>query len=101
MTKTNGFREDGSPTSSGVTIYGAMWCKDTRRSRALLDRRQIDYTWVDVDEHSVASDWAAAQNNGQRRIPVIAVGVPGPILIEPSDDELDGALNAQLSLSVR
>ena len=85
-------RPDGSPAGSGITVYGADWCGDTRRSRALLDRLGLAYADVDVDAHPAANAWAAAQNGGQRRIPVVVLGTGGPALIEPSDEALLAAL---------
>lgn len=85
-------RPDGSPLGSGITVFGADWCGDTRRSRALLDRLGVVYADVDVDAHPAANAWAAAQNGGQRRIPVVVLGAGGPTLIEPSDDALLAAL---------
>ncbi|MDP9357350.1 MAG: glutaredoxin family protein [Chloroflexota bacterium] len=83
---------DEATTSDGITVFGAMWCGDTRRSLALLDGLGIEYAFVDVDLSQEASDWAAAQNGGKRRIPVIVVAPGQPILIEPSDLELSAAL---------
>jgi glutaredoxin len=85
-------REDGAPAGEGITFYGTGWCPDSRRSRALLDRLAVPYAFVDLDADEAATTWAAAQNGGVRRIPTIALGVDGPILIEPSDDELGRAL---------
>jgi mycoredoxin len=87
--------EHGAPAGEGVFVYGADWCGDTRRSRALLDRLGIPFTDVDIDASPAANAWAAAQNDGQRRIPVVFL--PGQaivpmILIEPSDDDLLAAL---------
>ena len=85
---------EGAPAPRGITFYGADWCPDSRRSQALLDRLEVPYNFVDVDEDSAASDWAARHNAGQRRIPTIAFGAGGPVLIEPSDPELTEALDA-------
>ena len=78
--------------SDGVTVFGANWCKDTKRSRALLDQLGVEYTFVDVDQSAKMSSWVAAQNGGQRRIPAIVVAPDQPVLIEPSDPELLAAL---------
>ena len=78
----------GAPAGEGITVYGADWCGDTRRSRALLDRLGVSYVYVDVDEDDAASAWVAAQNGGRRRLPTIVVGADGPTLAEPSDVEL-------------
>ena len=32
-----------------ITMYGAEWCGDCRRSKALLDRRGVDYDYVDLE----------------------------------------------------
>ena len=85
-------RPDGSPLGSGITVYGADWCGDTRRSRALLDRLGLAYADVDVDAHPTAGAWAAAQNGGERRIPVVVLGAGGATLIVPSDDAMLAAL---------
>jgi len=85
---------EGAPAPDGITFYGADWCGDSRRSQALLDRLGVPYVFVDVDEDRAASDWAARHNHGQRRIPTIAFGAGGSVLIEPSDDALTDALRA-------
>src|SRR5687768_16252636 len=81
-------RLDGSPMGAGITLYGAWWCGDTRRAVAMLDRLGLDYAQVDIDANPAANFWAAAQNGGQRRIPVVVLGSDGPVLIEPSDEAL-------------
>ena len=83
---------DGAPTADGITMYGADWCGDTRRSKRLLDRLGMPYAFVDVDQDAAASAWAANQNGGRRRIPTIALSPRGPVLVEPSDDDLSTAL---------
>ena len=83
---------DGAPTADSITMYGADWCGDTRRSKALLTLLGVPYAFVDVDQDAAASAWAARQNGGRRRIPTIALGLRGSVLVEPSDDELAAAL---------
>jgi len=78
--------------SSDITFYGAGWCPDSRRSRALLDRLGVPYDSIDLDQDETASAWAAAQNEGQRRIPTIAVGAVGLVLIEPDDHDLEAVV---------
>jgi len=91
-TSTTPTTATGAPATDQITLYGAGWCGDTVRSQALLDRLGIDYLYVDVDADPTASAWAAGQNGGQRRIPVISLGRGGPILIEPTDPELSDAV---------
>jgi mycoredoxin len=74
-----------------LTVYGADWCRDCRRSKQLLADREIDYTWVDVAAQPEIR--AELKANGYPTIPVIVLP-GGGILMEPSDDELNAALDA-------
>ena len=84
--------DQGAPVQEGITLYGAQWCGDTRRSERLLNRLGIDYTYVDVDEHEAGNDWATEQRGGERRIPTIYLAPDQPLLFEPSDEDLRDAL---------
>ena len=41
-------------------MYGAEWCGDCRRSKALLDRRGVDYDYVDLEVVIDGADRAKA-----------------------------------------
>ncbi len=69
-----------------ITMYGADWCSDCRRSKALLDREGVDYDYVDVEQSAEAAD-AAKAISGRTNIPVI-VFTDGSFQVEPSDAEL-------------
>lgn len=73
-----------------ITVYGKATCEDTLRSRALLDGRELAYSYHDVEQDQALA--AAAQRlSGATRVPVI--DVDGSILVEPSDDELAALLD--------
>ena len=36
-------------TKTPLTVYGADWCGDTKRTRHLLDEAGVNYEYVDVD----------------------------------------------------
>ena len=75
-----------------ITVYGADWCEDTRRSLRLLRRLHVPHEYVNVDENA-AGLWRAKElNGGKRRTPTIDLGVGGGALVEPSNDTLTGAL---------
>ena len=74
-----------------LTVYGASWCPDVKRSRALLDREGVDYDYVDVEEDTAAEHHVRSLQNGERRIPTV-VWSDGTHLVEPSDDELAARL---------
>ena len=84
--------DEGAPARDGITLYGAQWCGDTRRSEGLLDRLGIEYTYVDVDEHEAGNAWATEQRGGDRRVPTIYLAPGQPLLFEPTDEDLRAAL---------
>ncbi len=75
-----------------ITIYGADWCEDTRRSRRHLRRLAVPHRYINIDEDLDALERARRLNNGRRRTPTIDLGVGGPALIEPDNDTLTAAL---------
>ena len=76
--------------TSQITMYGADWCSDCRRSKALLDANAIDYTYVDVELSAEAAD-AARSISGRTNIPVI-VFPDGSHQVEPSNADLEAKL---------
>ncbi len=76
--------------SVGITVYGADWCRDCRRSKALLDAEGVAYRWVDVEASKAAADEAMAVS-GRPNIPGV-VFPDGSHLVEPSDADLRARL---------
>jgi hypothetical protein len=75
-----------------ITVYGADWCEDTRRSLRQLRRLAVPHVYRNVDEDIDALERAKSLNDGKRRTPTIDLGVGGPALVEPDNDTLTGAL---------
>jgi len=73
-----------------VTMFGADWCRDCIRSKALLERLGTDYKYIDLVARPEEADRAQAIS-GRTNIPVI-VFPDGRHLVEPSDAELEAAL---------
>jgi glutaredoxin len=73
-------------------VYGASWCPDVKRSRALLDAEDVEYDYVDVEADAAAEALVRELQGGPRRIPTIVFG-DGTHLVEPSDDELSARLS--------
>lgn len=72
-----------------LTVYGADWCGDCRRTKRLLADGRVDYDWVDVAaQPDIRAELTA---NGYPAIPVVVLP-DGAILMEPSNDELAAAL---------
>ncbi len=72
--------------SNKVTMYGAEWCIDCRRSKKVLDTLGVDYDYVDLEADLTGADRAIAIS-GRTNIPVIQF-TDGSHLVEPSDSEL-------------
>ena len=79
--------------SSKVTMYGAEWCGDCRRSKKFLDANNVEYTYIDVEADESASEKVIEINGGQRSIPVI-IFEDGPHMTEPSDNDLKAKLES-------
>jgi glutaredoxin len=79
-----------------ILVLGRDTCEDTVRSRDLLGRRGIPFTYLKVDEDAAADAWIRRLNDGVWRTPTILIGDPERpemILREPSDKDLLGALD--------
>ncbi len=78
-----------------ITIYGAPWCPDCRRSKQFLGEQRIPYEWIDIDKDRAAADFVREKNDGRQIIPTI-VFADGSLLAEPSNDELARKLGLEL-----
>ncbi len=76
-----------------ITLYGADWCGDCRRSKRLMDELNVVYTLIDIEADSKAADKVIEINGGMRSIPVI-VFADGTHLTEPSDIALKAKLTS-------
>ena len=79
--------------SAQITMYGAAWCGDCRRSKAYLDSHNVEYNYIDVEADESASEKVIEINGGQRSIPVILFP-DGTHMTEPSDKALEEKLKA-------
>ena len=75
-----------------ITVYGALWCPDCRRSKQFLGEHRIPYRWVDIEQEPDAQDTVRRLNDGRRIIPTIVFDDGGSILAEPSNAELAARL---------
>ena len=76
-----------------ITMYGAEWCGDCRRSKRFLDGNNVAYKYIDVEADVSASEKVIEINGGMRSIPVI-VFPDGTHLTEPSDYALKEKLES-------
>jgi glutaredoxin-like protein len=76
-----------------ITMYGADWCGDCRRSKRLFEELNVEYTMIDTDADLTAADKVIEINGGAKSIPVI-VFFDGTHLTEPSDNDLKAKLES-------
>ncbi|PZS01985.1 MAG: pyridine nucleotide-disulfide oxidoreductase [Candidatus Chloroheliales bacterium] len=76
-----------APTNGQITMYGASWCPDCRRSKQFLGEQRIKYNWVDLEQQPEAAEIVQRLQNGRQSIPTI-VFPDGSVLVEPSNAEL-------------
>lgn len=81
-----------------ITVYGAYWCPDCRRSKQFLGEHQIPYNWVDIEQDPTGEQLVIAKNEGKRIIPTI-VFADGTALIEPSNAALAAKLGLKTTAS--
>lgn len=78
-----------------VTVYGADWCGDTRRTLRELDSAGVNYDYIDIDDDSDGEQKVIEFNRGKRRIPLIEIAdanaEPARLSV-PSTSELEDAL---------
>jgi len=79
---------DANP--SQILMFGAAWCGDCRRAKAVLDASGVAYEYVDLESVDDGADRARAIS-GRTQIPVI-VFPGGDFLVEPSNAELTAKL---------
>ena len=73
-----------------IKVYGADWCPLTAEAREHLDELGVEYEYINIEEDPAAAKWVKQQNGGKEKKPTI--DIDGLILSEPSNRELDAAL---------
>lgn len=76
-----------------ITMYGAEWCGDCRRSKRLLEELDVQVMHIDVEADQSAAAKVIEINGGAKSIPVI-VFADGTYLTEPSDNDLKAKLQS-------
>lgn len=74
-----------------IKFYTTDWCGDCVRSKALLNKLNVDFEEINVDINSEANDYITKLQKNQRRIPTIVFS-DYSFLVEPNDLELHSKL---------
>lgn len=83
-----------------ITVYGAYWCPDCRRSKTFLSDRQIPYTWINIEEDQAGEAYVRQLNDGKRIIPTIEFA-DGTFLVEPSNAALAEKMGLRTEIARR
>ncbi len=84
-----------TPSESSLTVFGADWCRDCRRTKAQLDDLGVTYRYIDLEAQPEAAD-IAREISGRTNIPVV-VYPDASHHVEPSNDDVAAKLR-ELSL---
>ncbi len=79
------------PVPTTVTVYGADWCGDCRRTKRWLEASGIEWTFIDRDADPEVR--AMLADAGYLAIPVVVLP-DRTVLVEPSDAALAAAIEA-------
>jgi glutaredoxin len=79
-----------------VTVYGADWCGDTRRTLRHLEQSGVKFDYIDVDQDKAGEEKVIQFSKGKRRIPLVEIASEGgqtKSIAVPSASDLDSALS--------
>lgn len=74
-----------------ILVYGTSWCAATQKVRRYLDRLDVPYAYRDIEYDLDAARQVRWWTGGTLSHPTVQVG--GQVLVEPTLDEIDWALN--------
>ena len=83
-------------SETAVVMYGTSWCGDCRRTKKVLEKRGVDYVWVDVEKEKGAREEMLRLNGGDRRVPTILFP-DGGVLVDPTIPQLNERLDEQVA----
>ena len=69
-----------------ITLYGAQWCPDCRRTKEFLTKNKFEFNYINVDLDPEASRLVEKINNGKRIIPIL--NIDGESVSNPQNHEL-------------
>lgn len=88
--RSDDLRVSATTGGSSITMYGADWCGDCRRTKRQLDGLGVETVYIDVQADAEAAEKAKAIS-GRTNIPVV-VYPDGTHMVEPSNAEVDAKL---------
>ena len=85
----NDSAEEANAANGGgpLIIYGSAHCGDCHRSKRFLDRHDVPYEWVEIDNDPASIALVERINRGYQSVPTM-VFPDGSTLTEPSNRQL-------------
>jgi mycoredoxin len=83
-----------APIPAPVIVYSTPWCGHCHRLMRQLDREQITYVEVDIEQRPEAAQVVMAVNDGQQTVPTL-VFPDGTTLSNPSAAQVRAHLAAR------
>lgn len=79
-----------TPVESEIVVYGTTWCGMTQMIRRYLDRLELPYRYLDIEDDPAAASQLKWITGGFTSHPTVIID--GQTLIEPDLDEFERAL---------
>ena len=74
-----------------IIMYGTTWCPDCTRAKRVLERHNVPYTWINIEQDAAARSRVQEINGGYMSVPTILFP-DGSVLVEPANSELEAKL---------
>ncbi len=75
-----------------IVVYGTRWCPDCVRAKFILDKKQVVYDYIDIDQDASAKQFVKDTNRGYCSVPTI-IFPDGSTLTEPDPRTLEQKIN--------
>lgn len=75
---------------TGITVFGADWCRDCRRTKAQLEELGVDFRYIDLIAEPDAVE-VAKEISGRMNIPVVLYP-DATHHVEPSNADVEAKL---------
>lgn len=77
-----------------ITIYSTTWCGYCQRLKSQLDRANLAYTEINIEDDPNAADFVMSVNGGNQTVPTVRVRHDGRevVMTNPSLKQVQTAL---------
>ena len=90
MKNENDAKPPAGDSGHTVVVYGTRWCAATQYVRRYLDRKEVSYSFCDIDRDQEAADKVRWWTGGYLSHPTVKIS--SDILVEPLSNEIQSAL---------